>query len=64
MHSRDKLTFYITHRLSGTSDADLILVMNQGKLVQIGSHRELMAQEGKYKELYTMQASGYQDGNP
>lgn len=59
-YSRNKLTFYITHRLSGTVDADLILVMDQGRLVQAGTHRELMAREGKYRELYSMQASGYE----
>lgn len=58
-YAKDKLTFYITHRLSGTKDADLILVMNNGQLVESGTHKELIEADGIYKKLYFMQADGY-----
>ena len=45
-YAKDKLTFYITHRLSGTKDADLILVMNNGQLVESGTHKELIEADG------------------
>lgn len=41
----------ITHRLSAIADCDLILVMNQGRIVQRGKHQELMQQEGLYRDL-------------
>lgn len=59
-YAKDKLTFYITHRLSGTKDADLILVMNNGQLVESGTHKELIEADGIYKKLYFMQADGYE----
>nr|MEE4266730.1 ABC transporter ATP-binding protein [Candidatus Krumholzibacteria bacterium] len=45
----------IAHRFSLVKDLDLILVMNQGRLVQQGTHTELMAQDGLYRTLYTLQ---------
>lgn len=45
----------IAHRFSLVKDLDLILVLNHGKLVQQGSHRELMAQGGLYRTLYELQ---------
>jgi ATP-binding cassette subfamily B protein len=59
-YAKDKLTFYITHRLSGTKDADLILVMDNGLLAEKGTHSELMAMQGIYYRLYNMQAEGYE----
>lgn len=59
-YAKDKLTFYITHRLSGTKDADFILVMNNGQLVESGTHKELIEADGIYKKLYLMQADGYE----
>ena len=57
--AKDKITFYITHRLSGTKDADLILVLDKGELAEIGNHSELIKQGGIYKTLYSAQAMGY-----
>ncbi|MDP7601581.1 MAG: ABC transporter permease, partial [Rhodospirillales bacterium] len=45
----------IAHRLSTVMDADLIHVINQGKLVESGSHTELIAQDGIYARLYQLQ---------
>lgn len=54
--SEGRTTFVIAHRLSTIMDADLILVIDQGKIVQRGTHTELLTQEdGKYKELWTKQ---------
>lgn len=53
LHGRT--SFVIAHRLSTIRNADLILVINQGRIVQRGTHRELLAQEGMYRELYLMQ---------
>ena len=43
----------VAHRLSTIIDADIILVMNEGRIVQRGTHLELLASEGLYRELYT-----------
>lgn len=56
----DKLTegrtsFIIAHRLSTIKNADLILVMDQGNIIEQGSHEELMAQGGFYEKLYSSQ---------
>ncbi len=53
MHGRT--TLVIAHRLSTVMDADLIHVINQGKLVESGSHTELIAQDGIYARLYQLQ---------
>ena len=50
-----RTTFVIAHRLSTIRDADTILVMNQGRIVEQGSHDELMAARGFYHDLYASQ---------
>lgn len=55
MHERT--SFIIAHRLSTIRNADLILVMNEGDIVEMGSHTELMAREGFYANLYNAQFS-------
>ena len=49
----------IAHRLSTIMHADKIVVMNKGKIVQIGKHNELIRQNGIYKELWKLQKGGY-----
>ena len=51
----DKTSFVIAHRLSTIRDADLILVMNHGNVIESGTHEELLAQEGFYADLYNSQ---------
>ncbi|MET1053166.1 MAG: ABC transporter ATP-binding protein [Mycetocola sp.] len=52
---RDRTSFVIAHRLSTIRDADLILVMESGQIVEQGSHDELLAQGGAYYTLYNSQ---------
>ena len=53
---KGRTTFVIAHRLSTIRQADQILVIEQGKLVEQGKHEELLKKEGRYFELYTYQA--------
>jgi ATP-binding cassette, subfamily B, multidrug efflux pump len=51
----DRTSFVIAHRLSTIRDADLILVMEDGSIVEQGTHEELLAAEGAYAALYSSQ---------
>ena len=57
--TRDKSAVLISHRFSTVRMADRILVLDKGQLIQIGSHEELLHQEGRYAELFHLQAQGY-----
>ena len=48
-----RTSFVIAHRLSTVKDADCILVMEQGRVIERGSHQELLEQKGRYYQLYT-----------
>jgi ABC-type multidrug transport system fused ATPase/permease subunit len=50
-----RTSFVIAHRLSTIRDADQILVINYGEIVERGSHKGLLAQQGFYYQLYTSQ---------
>jgi subfamily B ATP-binding cassette protein MsbA len=52
---RGRTTFVIAHRLSTIIDADKILVMEEGEIVESGSHHQLLAAAGRYKTLYDKQ---------
>lgn len=52
---RDRTVFFITHRLSTIRSADVILMMDQGSIVEMGTHEELMAMQGYYYCLYQQQ---------
>lgn len=54
---KDRTNFVIAHRLSTIRDSELILVMNHGKIIEMGNHNELLAQGGFYAELYNSQFS-------
>ena len=56
---KDKTTIFVSHRLSSATIASKIIVLEYGKLVEEGTHRELMAKGGKYYELFTTQAKRY-----
>ena len=49
---KDRTAFVIAHRLSTIRESDLILVMNRGRIVEQGTHDELIAKDGFYKKLY------------
>ncbi len=51
----DKTAIMIAHRLSTISNADLIVVLDKGRIVQTGTHQELMMQRGPYKKLWELQ---------
>ena len=52
---RGRTSFVIAHRLSTIRDADLILVMKDGDIIEAGSHDELMKADGFYTQLYNSQ---------
>jgi len=56
-----RTTFIIAQRLSSVRRADLILVMDRGRIVEQGTHSELLAREGLYQEIYNLQLRGQED---
>lgn len=58
--SKDKTVIIISHRFSTVRNADMIYVIDNGKIVEQGSHQELMKKGGQYYNLFTLQAKGYQ----
>lgn len=55
----EKTVLFISHRMSSARLADKIIFMDEGELLEIGSHNELMKKNGKYAQLYKKQASNY-----
>jgi len=52
---RNRTTFIIAHRIQTIQDADLILVMDNGRIIQSGTHQELLSQEGLYQKIFNIQ---------
>ena len=57
--TKGKTAVLISHRFSTVRMADRILVLDKGQLLEIGSHEELLAMNGRYAELFHLQAKGY-----
>ena len=55
--SKSATTFIVSHRLTTLAEADVIVVLQNGAVTQIGSHEELVKQEGLYKRIYQIQAA-------
>ena len=55
---KNRTSFVIAHRLSTIRDAELILVMNKGSIIEMGNHNELLAKKGFYADLYNSQFTG------
>ena len=53
----DRTVFFITHRLSTIRQADMIVMLHEGAVVEVGTHDELMTQRGRYYALYRQQES-------
>jgi ATP-binding cassette subfamily B protein len=51
----ERTTFIIAHRIQSVMKADLIVVLDKGRIIQIGTHKELLAQEGVYRKIYDIQ---------
>lgn len=60
---KDRTSFVIAHRLSTIKSADLILVMNDGNIIEQGTHEELMKQCGYYESLYNSQFASKEEAN-
>ena len=57
--AKGKTVFYISHRLSTTRDADRIIMLERGRIIEEGTHKELLAKNGKYAEMWNAQAGKY-----
>ncbi len=57
--ARGKTVFYISHRLSTTRDADRIIMLEKGRIIEEGTHADLLAMNGKYAAMWAAQAGKY-----
>lgn len=59
--AQDRTSLFISHRLASTQFCDRILYLKEGKIIQEGTHRQLLEQGGEYSELYQMQSCWYRE---
>lgn len=57
--SKGHITLFVSHRLSSVKDADIVFMLENGCIIEQGSHRTLMSQNGQYCEMFTKQAQNY-----
>lgn len=60
--SKDKSSIFISHRLASTSFSDRILFLKDGRILESGTHQELIEKDGEYAHMFHVQASYYQKG--
>ena len=58
---KNQLCLFVTHRLSNINQTDNIIVLDQGQIIQKGTHEELIKLDGLYQKLYNTQASFYKN---
>lgn len=58
--AKDKTVIFISHRLAAARDADRIYMMKQGRIVEQGTHEQLLSLGGEYSKMWQLQAGGYQ----
>lgn len=51
---------FITHRLNAAKNADKIILLRNSRIIQTGTHRRLISEDGEYKNMYEMQAKRYE----
>lgn len=59
--SKGKTSLFISHRLASTSFCDRIILLENGNITEEGTHQELVAANGRYKELFDIQSCWYKD---
>ncbi|MCR5203541.1 MAG: hypothetical protein K6E47_00615 [Lachnospiraceae bacterium] len=59
--AKGKTVFYISHRLSTTRDADRIILLENGRIAEEGNHESLLKKNGKYAEMWNVQAGRYKE---
>ncbi len=57
--ARNKTVVFISHRFSTVRMADVIVVIENGQAIEVGSHEELLAKDGKYTAMFSTQAARY-----
>lgn len=57
--TQGKTTFFISHRFSSVRLADRILVLDKGQVAELGTHEQLLQNQGLYAQMFNLQASGY-----
>lgn len=60
-HSRGKTAIFISHRLASTRFSDRIILLKQGRILEEGTHEQLMERQGAYAEMYQVQSSYYEE---
>lgn len=61
--TKGRTTIFVTHRLSSVRMAHKILVLKEGRLIEVGNHDEFLEQGGEYASLFKLQAERYQSGS-